>query len=63
MTYDIINVNIDKVKAGDTVLCNDGKIRTVCNKDIKRDFMGISLFGDCYKLGINPVKTLINLKF
>lgn len=45
-------VHISLISQGDVVLCHDSKERTVCKKDIKRDnFMGITLFGDSYKLG------------
>jgi hypothetical protein len=44
-------VHISRISAGD-VIFHDNKERTVCEKDIKRDdFVGITLFGDCYRLG------------
>lgn len=46
-----ISTHISDVKAGDTVEHN-GDLRTVCQRDIKRDpFMGTSLFGDTYRCG------------
>ena len=51
MNYTIEHVQISKIKSGDTVM-HDGKMKTVCNNNIGRDdFMGITLFGDCYKMG------------
>lgn len=56
----IVEVNIDDIRVGDTVLCPDGKERTVCANNIKRDpFMGTTLFGDCYMNGYKPVKKVI----
>lgn len=58
--YTIKNVHISNIKIGDTILHTDGKIRTVCQNDIKKDaFTGISLFGDTYFLGTKPVKQII----
>lgn len=55
-----VEVHISEIRPGDTILHLDGKIRTVCSNNIKRDgFMGISLFGDTYRLGTIPVKKLI----
>lgn len=55
-----INVHISEIRPGDTVIHTDGRIRTVCKSDIHRSqFMGISLFGDTYRLGTIPVKKLI----
>ena len=52
-------VNINTIKPGDTVRYN-GDLRTVCRGDIKRDsFMGITLFGDCFRLGNQPVERVI----
>lgn len=60
MEYKIREVHISEIRSGDTILHLDGKIRTVCQKDIKRDqFMGVTLFGDSYRLGTIPVKRLI----
>ena len=51
-----IPVHISRIRAGDTVL-HDGKMRTVCSKDIRRDLcMGITLWGDSYRLGYTPVQ-------
>lgn len=54
-----VEVHISQIRPGDTILHTDGNIRTVCRCNIKRDsFMGISLFGDTYKLGTILVKKL-----
>lgn len=55
--YTITLVHIDDIRIGDSVLCPDGRIRTVCRNNIKSSiFMGTTLFGDSYKLGTEPVK-------
>lgn len=48
------NVHIDSIRAGDCVE-HDGRFMTVCRNDLKRGFMGITLFGDSYRLGTVPV--------
>jgi len=58
--YDIKEVHISTIKWGDTVMCNDGHMRTVGKTDISYGgFMGSSLFGDSHKLGRIPVKKII----
>jgi hypothetical protein len=47
-------VHITDIRPGDTVSHN-GHLRTVCRSDIKRGFMGTTLFGDSYRLGQLPV--------
>lgn len=54
--YTITDVHISTIKAGDTILHTDNKITTVSNSNIKNGFMGITLFGDAYRLGRLPVK-------
>lgn len=55
-----VKVHISQIRPGDTILHTDGKVRTVCSKDITRDsFIEISLFGDSYRLGTMPVKKLL----
>jgi len=61
MKYDIKKININDVRAGDTVVIN-GVLKTVCSKDISHSFMGVNLFGDSYRLGTLPVNVAINLK-
>lgn len=55
MKYTTKNVHISTIRAGDTIEHN-GVLHTVCKKDIKNDpFMGITVFGDSYRLGHSPV--------
>lgn len=54
-----VNTHISEIRPGDTILHSDGVVRTVCPKNITwSSFMGISLFGDTYRLGTIPVKKL-----
>ena len=56
MKYEIEEVNIASIKAGDTIE-HEGVMRTVCHYDIRDGgFMGRTIFGDCYALGTKPVK-------
>ena len=57
--YKIIEVHISTIKNGDTIIHSDNKITTVCNKNIKTGFCGITLFGDSYKSGKTPVRKII----
>jgi len=44
-------IHISQIKSGDTVI-HEGQIQTVSGSNIKHDkFMGVSLFGDSYRLG------------
>ena len=43
-------VHISHVRAGDVVR-HAGKDRTISAKDIKRGFMGVTIWGDSYRLG------------
>jgi len=53
-------VHISTIRPGDVVLCSNNRERTVGEEDIKRDnFMGITLFGDCYRLGRIPVTQVL----
>lgn len=53
----IENVHISVIKAGDTILCNDGHMRTVSKRNIvKGGFCGTSIFGSSYNFGAIPVK-------
>lgn len=50
-------VHISKVRAGDSIVCKDGFVRTVTKQNFSYSgFMGIALFGDSYKLGSEMVK-------
>lgn len=64
MKYNILLTDKEKIKIGDTILCKDGNIRTVCKNNItKNEFTGLCIFGNPYKLGFEKVKKVINLKF
>ncbi len=53
----IDEIHISEIKSGDTILCNDGHMRTVCKKDIRKGgFLGTSIFGSSYNYGTIPVK-------
>lgn len=55
-TFGVEKVHISQIRAGDTVIHN-GKLSTVCPKDIKHGiFEGSSLFGDSYRGGTVLVK-------
>ena len=55
-----IAVDIQEIKIGDTIIDNDDKIKLVSQGNLKYDkFMGLTLFGDCYKLGMQKVRKLI----
>lgn len=57
--YHIEEININSVCSGDTVL-HDDRICTVSNNDLRHsDFMGLTLFGDSYKLGTLPVLKIV----
>ena len=46
----IQEVHISQINPGDSILCKDGHVRTICKKDIKRGgFCGDTIFGDSYK--------------
>lgn len=52
--------HISNIQPGDTVIHN-GKVVTVCVKDLKRGFCGRTLFGDSYRLGTLPVERIPEL--
>ena len=59
MAFKTENVHISSINVGDVVMF-EGKTKTVCCDDIRRDpFMGLTLFGDSYRLGYKPVKKVI----
>ena len=41
MGYDIRLIDKEDVKIGDTILCKDGNLRTVCVDNISYGFMGL----------------------
>ncbi len=47
-------VHIDLIRVGDVAEHNGG-LRTVGADDLKRGFMGTTLWGDSYRLGTVPV--------
>jgi len=56
----IVEVHISTISIGDSIICSDRFERTVSKDNIKKDsFMGISIFGDTYKLGQTPCKKVI----
>ena len=58
-----IATDIKDIKIGDVIIDNDGTTKTVSKGNIKYDkFMGLTLFGDCYKLGMQKVRKLIYKK-
>jgi hypothetical protein len=57
--YKIVEVHISTIKNGDTILHTDHLIHTVNNSNIKRGFLGITLFGDSYNLGTILVKKIL----
>lgn len=56
--FEIEEIHISQIGSGDTIKHIDG-IRTVCSGNIKRGFMGITLFGDSYNMGRILVKRII----
>lgn len=63
MSYDIQLVDKMDIRIGDTILCNDENMRTVCRNNITYGFMGLCIFGDSYRLRKEKVKKVVNLKF
>lgn len=55
MNHIVIPTHVDLIHPGDTVLI-DGHLKTVSPSNIKRGFMGTTLWGDSYKLGTTPVQ-------
>ncbi len=58
MNYTIQLRHKDTIAVGDMIE-RDGKLVTVCRKDITTGFMGVCLFGDSYRLGSLPVKKAV----
>lgn len=50
----IEEIHISQVRVGDAVI-RDGHTKTVSPGVLNRGFMGITLWGDSYKLGTIPV--------
>jgi len=56
----VVEVHLSTIMHGDTIICSDGKERTVSKEFIKRcQFLGTTLYGDSYRLGTIPVKKII----
>lgn len=54
-------VQIDLIRAGDTVM-HDDTMRTVSADNLKRGgFMGTTLFGDSYRNGAQPVIRVVKM--
>ena len=59
MNYDIREKHISTISVGDVVEHN-GKLMTVGDGDMKRsEFMGVSIFGDSYRMGNKPARLVI----
>lgn len=56
--YDIKKVHISELRPCDTVWHN-GNVRTVGGNIKRSEFMGLTLFGDSYRLGYMPVIRII----
>lgn len=57
---EIENVHISTIRVGDIIRCSDGRVRTVGHHNlIYDDFMGITLFGDCYNNGHKLVEKVV----
>jgi len=55
MRYTTEEKHISTIRHGDLIV-HEGVLSTVCDNNIKRDsFMGLSIFGDCYRMGCKPV--------
>ena len=57
-TYAVVHTHIDLIRPGDTVRV-DGHLKTVSPGDIRKGYMGTTLWGDSYRLGTLPVKRAI----
>lgn len=58
-----VSVSISEIRIGDTVI-HEGKMKTVSLRNFGRDdLMGLTLFGDSFKLGRELVQKVIFPKF
>lgn len=56
-------VHKSEIKIGDTVIHN-GELRTVGKETFGNDsFMGLTLWGDSYRLGYQKVELVTNVRF
>lgn len=60
VTRKVVEVHISTISNGDSIICADGFERTVSKGNInKKNFLGITIFGDSCRLGSIPVKKVI----
>lgn len=59
MRYTVNLTNITNIVPGDTIQLRNGNLATVCRNDIKRFGGTLSLFGDTYMLGMEPVSKAV----
>ena len=58
MEYQSEYVHISSIVPGDTIRYN-GHLKTVCKSDIKKsEFMGLTIFGDSFKLGYQLIEKI-----
>lgn len=63
MNYNIKEVHISTINAGDTIISKDGYMRTICKSNLGGDsFIGKTINGDSYKSGHELVKKVIFIK-
>lgn len=58
MNAKLNSVHISQISVGDTIE-HEGELKTVSGNNIKKSFMGITIFGDSYNLGTKPVKKVV----
>lgn len=58
----IVNAHISDIYVGDTVIY-DGHIRTLTRADFATGFVGNTIYGDSYKLGLEPVQLVLFPRF
>lgn len=58
LSYTVKLTHISLIRPGDTVE-TDGGLKTVSPKDLRKGFMGITLWGDSFRLGTTPVRLAI----
>ena len=57
--FEVQPTHIKNIRTGDMVYHN-GKLQTVSPNDLRStEFMGLTLFGDCYKLGNQLVNKVV----
>ena len=59
---EVKEIHTDDIKTGDSILCYDGKIRTVSSNYIKYDsFLGKTIFGGVYNVSYKKVLKIVKL--